>query len=143
MMVKGPGIRTKIRLIIVGASTVVLALACVAFYLLSDDVLRSNKLEQLDSICGLVAANAKAPLFFDMRDDAEVVLKPVVSDEQVIGCALFDAHGELFAAEVGAFQIRNTVDDTDQQGVVRRPKRCKVAKDWIENLNHPASQALT
>ncbi|MCB9834010.1 MAG: response regulator [Planctomycetes bacterium] len=98
MMVKGPGIRTKIRLIIVGASTVVLALACVAFYLLSDDVLRSNKLEQLDSICGLVAANAKAPLFFDMRDDAEVVLKPVVSDEQVIGCALFDAHGELFAA---------------------------------------------
>lgn len=91
------GIRGKIRLIILGTSAVILALACTALYLLSVDVFRTNKLDQLDSVAKIVAANIAAPLVFDMRDDGLEVLAPVIADDEILGCLVLDAQGEAFA----------------------------------------------
>ena len=92
-----PSIRGKLRAIVLGTSALVLTLACTAVFVLSSRIVQEHKLEQLNSVARIVSSSSAAPLMFESADDAGEILATVLLEEEVIGCAIFDAQGQLFA----------------------------------------------
>ena len=54
-------------------------------------------MQQLGTLGKAIAANSTAALAFDNADDAESVLTAFEADEHIVGAALYDQRGQLFA----------------------------------------------
>jgi signal transduction histidine kinase len=93
--------RTSIRQKLVTAmmltSTTVLVLTGAALILYDVASFRQSLARSLTTRAQILAANSTAALAFDNRDDATQILAALKSDPSVVGAALYDQQGGLFA----------------------------------------------
>ncbi|MFT7616876.1 MAG: signal transduction histidine kinase/CheY-like chemotaxis protein [Planctomycetota bacterium] len=80
------------------SSALVLALACGGLFLANMRMLRSSKIEQVSTVAKIVAANIRAPLQFEAKEDALKSLEILGEQGHVINCVVFDVSGETFAS---------------------------------------------
>ncbi len=76
----------------------VLTLACGGLFLANMRMLRSNKIDQVKTIAKVIATNVRAPLQFELKDDAEAGLSVLKEQSHVINCVVLDVNGEPFAS---------------------------------------------
>jgi signal transduction histidine kinase len=90
-------IRRKLTTIILATSGVVLLLTCAAFLSYELVTFRQNAVRQLSTIGEIIAANSTAALAFDNAEDATQVLAALAAERHIVGAALYDKSGRLFA----------------------------------------------
>ncbi len=90
-------IRAKMTWVIMSSSALVLVLACGGLFLANTRMLRSNKIDQVNTIAKIIAANVKAPLQFDSQQDATNSLELLHDQDHVTDCIIYDLDGKVFA----------------------------------------------
>jgi signal transduction histidine kinase/ActR/RegA family two-component response regulator/uncharacterized membrane protein affecting hemolysin expression len=88
--------RQLIRMVLL-TSAAVLLLAVSSLFAYEFVTFRQASQQQLATLGQVIAANSTAALAFDNADDAESVLTALEADEHVVGAALYDLQGNLFA----------------------------------------------
>jgi len=96
MFTKG-SITRKVMTIILVTCGIVLFLACGAFVVYEQITDRQSAVRQLTTLARAIAANSTAALAFQNQADATQVLSAVAADPDVVGAALYDRSGALFA----------------------------------------------
>jgi signal transduction histidine kinase/ActR/RegA family two-component response regulator/uncharacterized membrane protein affecting hemolysin expression len=94
----GTPIRRRMIRAMLLASGAVLLLTALALFTREFLTYRDTAQQQLATLGRVIAANSTAALAFDNRDDAEDVLAALRADPNIIGAALYDKEGRLFAA---------------------------------------------
>ena len=90
-------IRTQLIRMVLLTSAAVLLLTTASLFAYEFLTFRETSRQQLGTLGKAIAANSTAALAFDNADDAENVLTAFEADKHIVGAALYDAHGELFA----------------------------------------------
>ena len=90
-------IRTQLIRMVLLTSAAVLLLTTSSLFAYEFLTFRQESREQLGTLGKAIAANSTAALAFDNADDAENVLSAFEADVHIVGAALYDAHGKLFA----------------------------------------------
>ena len=85
-----------IRMVLLTSAAVVL-LTVSSLFAYELVTFRQTSRQQLGTLGKAIAANSTAALAFDNADDAETVLTAFEADQQIVGAALYDATGALFA----------------------------------------------
>ena len=88
--------RQLIRMVLLTTGAVLL-LTTAALFAYDFVSFRQSSRQQLDTLGKAIAANATAALAFDNREDAESVLAAFEADQHIVGAALYDRNGRLFA----------------------------------------------
>jgi len=88
--------RQLIRMVLLTTAVVVL-LTTATLFAYDFVTFRQANRQQLDTLGRAIAANATAALAFDNSDDAESVLAAFEADRHIVGAALYDRSGKLFA----------------------------------------------
>jgi signal transduction histidine kinase/ActR/RegA family two-component response regulator len=88
--------RTLMRMIFL-SSGVVLLVTSSAFCAYEFLTFRQSSVRQLQILSRAIASNSTAALAFDNADDAASVLAAFKSDPHIVGAALYDAQGKVFA----------------------------------------------
>jgi signal transduction histidine kinase/ActR/RegA family two-component response regulator len=97
MSAQSTPIRTQLIRMVLLTSAAVLLLTTASLFAYEFLTFRETSRQQLGTLGKAIAANSTAALAFDNADDAESVLTAFEADEHIVGAALYDAHGELFA----------------------------------------------
>jgi signal transduction histidine kinase/CheY-like chemotaxis protein len=90
-------IKRKLTLITMVTSGVALLLACAAFVAYELFAFRHDKVENTSSLAAVIGENSSAALSFDDPDSARQTLQSLQTHPHVIGAALYDRTGVLFA----------------------------------------------
>jgi signal transduction histidine kinase/ActR/RegA family two-component response regulator len=111
-------IRTQLIRMVLLTSAAVLLLTTSSLFAYEFLTFRQESREQLGTLGKAIAANSTAALAFDNADDAENVLSAFEADVHIVGAALYDAHGKLFAVypkntPVSAFPQQPAAGDTN------------------------------
>ncbi len=88
--------RQLIRMVLVTSSAVLLVTSS-SFFAYELLTFRQTSLQQLNTLGEAIANNSTAALAFDNSDDAESVLAAFEADPHIVGAALYDRRGALFA----------------------------------------------
>ncbi len=88
--------RQLIRMVLL-TSAAVLLLTASSLFAYEFVTFRQASQQQLVTLGKAIAANSTAALAFDNADDAESVLAALEADEHIVGAALYDRRGGLFA----------------------------------------------
>ncbi|HEV7632088.1 MAG TPA: CHASE sensor domain-containing protein, partial [Steroidobacteraceae bacterium] len=88
--------RQLIRMVLVTSSAVLLVTSS-SFFAYELLTFRQTSLQQLNTLGEAIATNSTAALAFDNSDDAESVLAAFGADPHIVGAALYDQSGKLFA----------------------------------------------
>lgn len=88
--------RQLIRMVLM-TSAAVLFLTISSLFAYEFVTFRQTSMQQLGTLGKAIAANSTAALAFDNADDAESVLTAFEADEHIVGAALYDQRGQLFA----------------------------------------------
>ena len=91
-------IRSILMKMIFLSSGAVLAVTTTAFCTYEFLIFRQSSVQQLQTLSEAIASNSTAALAFQNADDASVVLSAFRADPHITAAALYDAHGQLFAA---------------------------------------------
>jgi signal transduction histidine kinase/CheY-like chemotaxis protein len=78
-------------------STIVILFTCALFVTYEVVAFKKNVVRELDILSDAIARNSTAALAFDNADDARVVLSAFSADPHIVGAALYDNTGALFA----------------------------------------------
>ena len=89
-------IRTKLILLTAISISVALSLAAGAFLMINYSMIRSSRINQLDSLTDVLAANVSAALDFNDVETAQELLSSLQSQPEVKSACLYDASGKLF-----------------------------------------------
>jgi C4-dicarboxylate-specific signal transduction histidine kinase len=90
-------IRRKLTFISLLTSGVALMLACVAFLTYEMVLFRTGMVDALSSTAAMVADNSSAALTFNDPVSAAQTLKSLRAHSHIVGAAIYDAHGNVFA----------------------------------------------
>src|SRR5271163_2293668 len=88
--------RTLMRMIFLSCGVVLLVTSS-AFCIYEFLTFRQSSVRQLQILSRAIASNSTAALAFDNAEDAASVLAAFKSDPHIVGAALYDAHGNVFA----------------------------------------------
>jgi HAMP domain-containing protein len=91
-------IKGKLTAITMLTSGVALLLACVAFVTYELTALRTNSVDELSTTAAIVGDNSGAALAFDDPDSARQTLRSLKVHPHIVGAALYDRNGKLFAS---------------------------------------------
>ena len=80
------------------SSAAVLAVTTTAFCAYEFVTFRQSSVQQLQTLSQAIASNSTAALAFDNRDDAIAVLTAFRADPHIVGAALYDMDGRMFAS---------------------------------------------
>ena len=97
MPLRNTPIRRKLMLIILLTSGIVMLLMRGAFFTYEFLTFRQITVRQLSTLGEILATNSTAALAFDNQDDAKEILLALKAEKYVIGAALYDRNGGLFA----------------------------------------------
>jgi signal transduction histidine kinase/ActR/RegA family two-component response regulator len=90
-------IRQQLIRMVLLTSAAVLLLTTSSLFAYEFVTFRQASQQQLATLGKAIAANSTAALAFDNADDAEGVLAALEADEHIVGAALYDQLGDLFA----------------------------------------------
>jgi two-component system, NtrC family, sensor kinase len=90
-------IRRKLTFITLSTSGVALLLACVAFLTYEMVLFRTGMVNGLSSTAAMIADNSSAALTFNDPVSAAQTLKSLRAHSHIVGAAIYDAHGNVFA----------------------------------------------
>jgi signal transduction histidine kinase/CheY-like chemotaxis protein len=93
----GPPIRRQLMKVLLLTSTIVILFTCALFVTYEVVAFKKNVVRELDILSDAIARNSTAALAFDNADDARVVLSAFGADPHIVGAALYDKSGALFA----------------------------------------------
>ena len=91
-------IKGKLTAITMLTSGVALLLACVAFVTYELTAFRTNTVDELSTTAAIVGDNSGAALAFDDPDSARQTLRSLNVHPHIVGAALYDRNGKLFAS---------------------------------------------
>jgi signal transduction histidine kinase len=91
-------IKGKLTAITMLTSGVALLLACVAFVTYELTAFRTNTVDELSTTAAIVGDNSGAALAFDDPDSARQTLRSLKVHPHIVGAALYDRNGKLFAS---------------------------------------------
>src|ERR687898_425403 len=97
MSLRDAPIRRKLMRIMMLTSGLVLLLTCAAFLGYELLTFRQTAVRELSTVGRIIAANSTASLAFQNPDDAREVMAALKADPHIVGAALYDAKGRLFA----------------------------------------------
>ena len=90
-------IRSKLTIIIMATSGVVLLLTCAAFLAYEIFAFRQGSVRELSTLGQIVATNSTAALAFDNQSDATEILGALKAERHIVAAALYDRRGDVFA----------------------------------------------
>ena len=90
-------IRRKLIFITLLTSGVALLLACVAFLTYEMVVFRTGMVDELSSTAAMIGDNSSAALTFNDPVSAAQTLKSLRAHPHIVGAAIYDVHGNVFA----------------------------------------------
>jgi hypothetical protein len=90
-------IRHRLTRLLFLSSGAVLALTTIAFCTYEAVTFRHSSIQQLQTLSQAIASNSTAALAFDNTEDATSVLGAFRAEPHIVGAALYDSHGRLFA----------------------------------------------
>jgi signal transduction histidine kinase/ActR/RegA family two-component response regulator len=90
-------IRHRLTRLLFLSSGAVLALTTIAFCTYEAVTFRHSSIQQLRTLSQAIASNSTAALAFDNTQDATSVLGAFRAEPHIVGAALYDSHGRLFA----------------------------------------------
>jgi len=96
-MLRNIPLQRKLILIILAVSGVTVLLACTAFVIYEQGAIKQYMVDDLSSAAAVIAENSVSALTFDDPTSAAVTLKSLASHPEIIGAALYDKEGRLFA----------------------------------------------
>ncbi|MBL7700458.1 MAG: HAMP domain-containing protein [Chitinophagaceae bacterium] len=97
MFLKDIPIKQKLQRVIVLIWSLVLVVTCVGFLGYEIYVYRSETLEKMSVVGGMISSNSTASLTFDNREDATEILSALANEPHIVQAALYDANNNLFA----------------------------------------------
>jgi signal transduction histidine kinase len=109
-------IRRKLTFITLLTSGVALLLACVAFVTYEMVVFRTSMVDGLSSTAAMIADNSSAALTFNDPVSAAQTLRSLRAHPHIVGAAIYDAHGNVFAEYRREPSIAFTAPATEADG---------------------------
>lgn len=97
MLLKDIPIQRKLMMVNLLTSGAVLLLACIAFMAYEFHTFRQSSVRQLSVLGEIIAINATAALAFDDPQAAHEILAALRAERHIVGAALYDNEGNLFA----------------------------------------------
>jgi two-component system, NtrC family, sensor kinase len=109
-------IKGKLTAITMLTSGVALLLACAAFVGYELIVFRSSTVDELSTTAAVVGDNSAAALTFDDPDSARQTLRSLNAHPHIVGAALYDRSGKLFASYQRSSAARFAPPSLAQEG---------------------------
>lgn len=96
MLLKNRSIKSKLMLVILLTSAVVLFITCSSYFIYGYYSFRNSTVYQMSLVGKIIAANSTAALAFSNTEDATEVLSSISSEPHMIGGVLFGPDGQVF-----------------------------------------------
>ena len=93
-------IKHKLTCLFMAVSAMTVLITSLLFYHLVDKHFQETYHENLHTLAAIVGDSCKAPLLFDVPDDAEQILSTLASRQSILRVHLFDSNNSLFASFV-------------------------------------------
>jgi signal transduction histidine kinase/CheY-like chemotaxis protein len=90
-------IRSKLTLMIMAASSLVLFLACVAFISFDSYTFRIAKVQDVTTLAEIIGSNSTGALTYQDANSAKEVLSALRSKKQISEACIYDRQGQVFA----------------------------------------------
>lgn len=97
MPLRHVSIPRKLMIVILLVSGTTLLLTCAAFFVYETISFRQTTVQQLSTLGKIIADNSTAALAFRSEPDANEILTALQATPHIVGAALFDEEGNLFA----------------------------------------------